>query len=293
MRLICAGCFQNYLEKRLKDKAEAGTIFSQKKAIFNLKRANMENLEQHDLYNRCVSAFSFQTHDPHRRAHEWLSQYVANLHKVESTKPELVDRYHAISMGWLSAITRVASPHVTGPANFPVARMEKLRRYEAAHADRYYAFMRSLDKPAKEPKKDLDSLIEEAQQELDAAIKHHAEIKATPPVQRRHGMALQYASRKVADAESKLAGLKQRKESEISEVAIGHVLFIINPELARYQFKWPENQRPDKATIEVLKKAAFKWAPSQMSWQRQITINGEIACKSVIRYLEAQTKLEI
>ncbi|MCS2318991.1 hypothetical protein NXY33_08865 [Bacteroides fragilis] len=41
--------------------------------------------------------------------------------------------------------------------------------------------------------------------------------------------------------------------------------------------------KPDEQTRTLLKKTAFKWAPSHQAWQRQLTLAAESAARHVLR----------
>lgn len=56
-----------------------------------------------------------------------------------------------------------------------------------------------------------------------------------------------------------------------------------NYDMDRVQFVFPG--KPDDETRALLKGAAFKWAPSQNAWQRQLTNNAIYAAKRIIAQL--------
>ncbi|WP_407976112.1 hypothetical protein ACJKIH_03040 [Brucella pseudogrignonensis] len=61
-----------------------------------------------------------------------------------------------------------------------------------------------------------------------------------------------------------------------------------NFDIDRVQFVFPD--KPTEAERAILKDAAFKWAPSQGAWQRQLTNNAIAAARRVIAQLNvAQT----
>ena len=83
--------------------------------------------------------------------------------------------------------------------------------------------------------------------------------------------------------------LKKTKEKGSSEVDYGDFKVIENTELMRIQIVF--DGKPDEATRAVLKSRGFRWAPSQGSWQRQLTSNGKYSLQKAIEELGA-TKVE-
>ena len=57
-----------------------------------------------------------------------------------------------------------------------------------------------------------------------------------------------------------------------------------NTEIMRIQLIF--DGKPDEETRKILKSNAFRYAPSQQAWQRQLTSNGKYAAKRVIEKLE-------
>jgi hypothetical protein len=53
-------------------------------------------------------------------------------------------------------------------------------------------------------------------------------------------------------------------------------VIIQNYEIDRLQLKY--DAKPDSTTIQKLKNNGFKWAPSQMAWQRQLTADAKYKC---------------
>ncbi|MND50165.1 hypothetical protein D3C80_411270 [compost metagenome] len=58
-----------------------------------------------------------------------------------------------------------------------------------------------------------------------------------------------------------------------------------NFDIDRVQFVFPD--KPTEAERAILKGAAFKWAPSQGAWQRQLTNNAIMAARRVIAQLNS------
>lgn len=74
---------------------------------------------------------------------------------------------------------------------------------------------------------------------------------------------------------SELKAKEAQKEAATGgqkEIAFEGGVLVLNYELDRVQIKFPS--KPASEVIRNLKSGGFRWAPSQMSWQRQLTGNG-------------------
>jgi hypothetical protein len=66
----------------------------------------------------------------------------------------------------------------------------------------------------------------------------------------------------------------------------GDVVVIQNPQAARVQLIFPS--KPGSATRELLKRHAFRWAPSEGAWQRHLNNAGMAAARAVIAGLQQE-----
>lgn len=57
-----------------------------------------------------------------------------------------------------------------------------------------------------------------------------------------------------------------------------------NTDIMRLQFLF--DSKPDERIRTLLKSNGFKWAPSQMAWQRQLTANAERAARTVAKAIQ-------
>ncbi len=104
-----------------------------------------------------------------------------------------------------------------------------------------------------------------------------------------HGWALQNNLANIKRCQQRVEELKKTKEKGSSEADYGDFKVIENTELMRIQIVF--DGKPDEATRAVLKSRGFRWAPSQGSWQRQLTSNGKYSLQKAIEELGA-TKVE-
>ena len=176
---------------------------------------------------------------------------------------------------------------ITGPARFPVQRMEKLNRYERAHAERYAAYVAACKRPRRESLTPAGELAN-AREKLAAAKANHASLKATPKADRVnwHSFVLPYALRDIKQAEQRLAELERRAGMEQTETEHlnGRLRLVQDVEAQRYRLYF--SGKPDAQTITQLKSAGLKWAPSVGAWQRQITANASAVIRKLIANLE-------
>lgn len=84
----------------------------------------------------------------------------------------------------------------------------------------------------------------------------------------------------------RLENIKKEKETEGNNYNTSHLNLTIieNKENMRLQILF--NERPDEKTRTLLKSHAFRWAPSQNAWQRQLTNNARHSTNLLIRKLE-------
>ena len=84
--------------------------------------------------------------------------------------------------------------------------------------------------------------------------------------------------------EARLKNLKETKEKGSSEQEYKTFRVVENTETMRLQIIF--DGKPDAEIRTLLKSNGFKWAPSQGTWQRQITANGKWALKRVVEKLK-------
>jgi len=87
-------------------------------------------------------------------------------------------------------------------------------------------------------------------------------------------------------AESKKERKEENSERENSEISIQGGKVIQNWKEDRIQFIF--DAKPERAIIDILKKKAFKWSPTNSAWQRQNTNNALQATKEILSYLKSK-----
>ncbi len=76
---------------------------------------------------------------------------------------------------------------------------------------------------------------------------------------------------KIKATKERIEELTKRKETAPKDLTINGVRVLENTEVMRLQLFFDGKPAPDM--IALLKKQAFKWSPSNMAWQRQLTNN--------------------
>jgi hypothetical protein len=115
-----------------------------------------------------------------------------------------------------------------------------------------------------------ENAIDTLQQQLDEAIKYHADMKAGL-VERDHDMSLAYANTRVKKLRERIAAVQ--KAQAISEQAAEEVYngFRINYDNNRINFVFDGKPAPN--IISALKSHGFRWSPMAKVWTRVITNN--------------------
>lgn len=86
---------------------------------------------------------------------------------------------------------------------------------------------------------------------------------------------------KIKATRERIAELEKRKASTPQELTINGVRVLENTEAMRLQLFF--NGKPAPDVIALLKSHAFKWSPSNMAWQRQLTNNAIYSFKNFIK----------
>lgn len=120
----------------------------------------------------------------------------------------------------------------------------------------------------------------EKAEKLDESIKNSMYGVPFPPYELTNNNA------KIRNTKARIAQLERlKKAAEQPKDEYNTDLFKVveNAEIMRLQLFF--DGKPDTDTRAVLKKHGFKWSPSNMAWQRQLTNNAKYALKEVIEEL--------
>lgn len=271
------------------------------------------------LYKAAYEAHRGTSFSPEVRAEQYVKSYEKQLNEDLNNMPEeekqrYIDGYKKHLFAWLSAKSRCLSSMITGPANFPVRRNEKANNSEHKRSEEFTQWrekaFNSINKriEASKPedqknnerwerlKKELLQKIEwqsvanfysmverlayngdiELVKESIGLVREYNDTHNRPFVTNRHKLwnLPEIAENVKANNEAKAE--KQSEESEINGVKV-----VKNYQADRIQLFF--DGKPKYEVISALKHAAFKWSPSNMCWQRQLTRNAIYAAESLLK----------
>jgi hypothetical protein len=83
----------------------------------------------------------------------------------------------------------------------------------------------------------------------------------------------------------RLAELQRATKLEFKERTVGDVRVIEDPDTMRIRLHFPG--KPSPAVIAILKMHAFRWAPSERAWQRQLNGSGRMHADLVLHAIES------
>lgn len=231
---------------------------------------------------------------------EFLSQIPEEFH--EEYEKKFLDLYRH----WLVAQSRCASPAVTGPAKFPVARNNKYLAWERSAREKLNGWVERVIKRLnkKERLTGWDE-IERLQNKIEELTELQETMKAANKILRKKdldddekmkelvnlGMSEQMA-KKVQEPDymgrvgfpsfsltNNLATIKN------AQARMNRLISIAQAETKEYEFEWGKmvldtdderlrlvfNEIPSEELRSELKGHAFKWSRMNQAWQRQLT----------------------
>ena len=279
-------------------------------------------LEKHfELARRAYMGTSFDPDGRARRTIEQHSNELKNDLEAVADKGGDIEayrqRYESLFCAWLSAMSRCISTMIAGPAKFPVRRAQKAnqseqKRWEEFSGFRTAYFERLAKRERAEARKAADPIAELAdkinaaetlQKTMVAAnkvIRKGGDIKAgllaiglsegvaaelmQPDCMGRIGFPsyqLTNNNANIKRMKARLAELQAKAQGETQEIERPDgVKIVANKEADRLQLFF--QGKPDSETIGKLKRAAFKWSPSNGCWQRPLTGNAVAAAKNLL-----------
>jgi hypothetical protein len=240
-------------------------------------------MNTHKHYEAAKRAYNNTSFSPEKRAQNECSFFDEIITEFEG-KEYAQTKFETLFLASLAAKSRCASVMIAGGANFPTERNRKANESERKKSQAMFDFIEKVRK-SNEPKveyfvKSNDvNVIEKIQAELDAAKESHAKLKALP-TEERNWYELPYALNKVKRIEERLTSIAELKSRTNKEKMFGDVKVVWNYDAMRLQFIF--DGKPSSDMIAKLKKAAFKWSPTNGAWQRQLTRNAEIAAGQLL-----------
>lgn len=267
------------------------------------------------------------SHDPERFGEHLLDSLEVELQNFLGKLPnEVHAQYESAYIEkyseWLRAMSRCMSSMITGPAKFPVKRMERMNNYEHSARQRLDEWaskvikrcntkhrlrgwdeverlqhkvdtltelqerMKSINKVARDKKltdaEKIDSIVALGLTEENAKELLHPEYSWAGVGFASYQMINNLA--KIKDAQARLDRLTAMLGNEDSEEEHiwGTLAWVYSEERVRFLF----DDKPDRDTISLLKSESFKWSPSNSAWQRQITPACKRAVARIIEHLK-------
>lgn len=287
------------------------------------KRASVEALRK-----RAIDAHYWNSFDPERAAEVVLNSLEMELREYQSQLPtELHEdfevRYLDFAGRWLTALSRCASPAVTGPAKFPVKRMQRANEAERAAwkkmDDWAKKFVHRVTHPTQHRLVGWDE-IERLQMKVEMLTELQELMKAANVVIRKKSltdeekvdelmmlgiseknaknlMAGDFCGRKgfppyaltnnlakIKHAQGRIAELTRKVNTEDREVETDWGTIEFCYEDDRLRLHFDEI--PSAELRSELKRNGFKWSRTNQAWQRQITIPAVEATKRIFKLEE-------
>ena len=183
----------------------------------------------------------------------------------------------------ISSLLRGSNIIKSGDADALEQLQKKVEKLEALQVEMkavnaYYRKNKTL--------KGYKDYTDEKAEKLDEAIKDSLYGVPFPPYELTNNNA------KIKNTKARIAQLERLKkaaetaaEQPKDEYKTDLFKVVENAEIMRLQLIF--DGKPDADTRTVLKKNGFKWSPSNMAWQRQLTENAKYALKRVIEELGA------
>jgi hypothetical protein len=217
-----------------------------------------------DYFKLACAATSGIYQDHERVAKSYVNDLEENIQRLKAAgvTDEGVEKYVSAVKEWWEKQSKCVSWHIAGPSNFPVRRQEKCRASANKASDKTAEIFTSLIR-ATEPKKKYTPQEE---------IKRLRECAAS---------ACWSSERKrYATAADKLEA--EQAAGTVEVVLPSGVRIMEDKEAMRLKIFFTCG-KPSQEVIDLLKKHAFKWAPSTGVWQRQLTDKARSAFEANIK----------
>lgn len=278
------------------------------------------------LYQLAYNGFRNTSFSPDRRAQQTVNDYERELNEDLKKIPEdrhswYIEKYTQHLSAWLGSRTRLASSAITGPANFPVARMQKYNNWEQnkyqffrTWRERVHAAIARRDR--KEKREEVGEL-NVLRKRLGEQEKHHAAMKAVNAIIRskkpeaeqleeimKHGItrtqalelmtgdylkrkgfpdyALQNSNARMKHTKERIARLEKLEQIGTIEKEVKGVKVVLNGEQNRLQLFFPD--KPNDSVRTRLKKSGFRWSPSNACWQAFISTRAKMMSEEIINH---------
>lgn len=264
-----------------------------------------------EFWQNAYAAHSNTSFYPEKRADSIIKDYseelTEDLETLGENQGNYKEKYINHFTSWLSSKSRCLSAMITGPARFPVARNEKAMNSERNHYEKFRNWREKYFKAVnrertKSPEEDLDlaladldkllskqALMKEVNKIIRANYKKGVEvvkqalliaefdvklIEAVTQPDRFGGMG--FASFQLTNNNAKIKARRHKvdtmrarieaKESFKDIVFDGGKISIEDDRVKVYH-----DEKPERETIQALKKRGFRWSRHWACWSRKHT----------------------
>lgn len=259
---------------------------------------------QHKHYETAKRAHYWTSFHPDKRAQDEC-KYFDEICTEFADKPEVIAKFERLFLLSLAAKSRCASSMITGSAKFPIAKQEKASARERKITDEMLAYIERARKAINKPEStvissDDENAIDKLKAKLDALTKAQEVMVQANKLIRKGDNAglvallgeeraaevlkldcfggigfadfeLRNNNARIKQVEGRIKEIESRKATTPKDFMIGNVRCVENTEAMRLQLFF--EGKPAANIISTLKSHGFKWAPSVMAWQRQLTNN--------------------
>lgn len=257
---------------------------------------NLEKIFIGENYNYAFNNTSF---DPEKRGETFAAAAKATMkemfeetiklnpnkkEEIENQFDNIIDKYKAKIDDLAASKSRIYSPMITGPANFPIARNNKALDAEHNKSEKIREWLEKIEKNLIKKY----SIEHTAKEKVEKEIKEYwdwkekynytnnTSLKGRLLTIAKHGGAAE-VKEAIADYKifTKRNGIHKKLDKMIEEAAAPkeEKEFIINDnvyvidDIEANRIKIYFNCKPDESVRGYLKSKAFKWSPKNKCWQ--------------------------
>jgi hypothetical protein len=268
-------------------------------------------LNTHKHYETAKRAYAWTSFNPEKRA-ERECAYFDEVCAEFAQSPEVVAKFERLFLLSLAAKSRCASSAITGPSRFPVEKQRRASEREHKISSEMLAYIDRVRKAIKQEayykehpearpvmSGDSDAIerlqaklatLQANQEKMVLANKlirkgDHAALQALLPAMPLEeilkpdcfgnvgfaSFTLSNNRAAIKQVEGRIAEITNRKATTPKDIMINGVRCLENTEAMRLQLFF--DGKPAQEIIKLLKSNGFKWSPSNVAWQRQLTNN--------------------
>ncbi len=268
-------------------------------------------MNTHKHYESARRAHGWTSFSPEKRAASECA-YFDEIMTEFSDNEQVKAKFERLFLLSLAAKSRCASSAITGPARFPVEKQMRASERERKISDEMTGYIDRVRKAIKQEAyyaehpearpvmANDENAVEKLQHKLETLeAKQKTMVEANKLIRKgdRDGLValvglttselllkpdfcgrVGYASFELTNNNAKIKATRERieqitnrKATEPKDITINGVRVLENNEAMRLQLFF--NGKPAQTIITLLKSHGFKWSPSNMAWQRQLTNN--------------------